>query len=350
MIEFYTNDYGLTCVPEVLNALKQAEGTAYNGYGLDTASQRAADLMREQCGTPDAEVLFLPGGTGTNVFFINSALKPFEAVIAPDSGHINVHETGAVEAGGNKILTVRTGPDGKITEEHFTEIRRIVGFHADEHMVRPAMLYISQTTERGGVYSLRELESLRELADELGLLLFIDGARLAVALTAPSADASLRDIARLSDAFYFGGTKAGLLYGEALLIKNKALHEDLRFYLKRKLQMMAKGFNLGIQFESFFENKLYLKVGDHANQAAQNLATSLAKHDYAFASETVSNQIFVTVSPEEGTRLQEAFGTELTGSNPDGSEVRRFVTSWLSPLDTDAMLNSYLNYREKGER
>lgn len=349
MIEFYTNDYALTCLPEVLDALKAAEGRSFAGYGLDGATARAASLMRDLCGTPDAEVLFLPGGTGTNVFFINAVLKPFEAVIAPSSGHINVHETGAVEAGGNKILTVETGPQGKILEEHFEEIRRICAFHADEHMVRPALLYISQTTERGGVYSLRELEALRELCDSLGLLLFIDGARLAVALTAPGADAGLKDTARLSDAFYLGGTKAGLLYGEALLIRNPAYHQDLRYHLKRKGQMMAKGFNLGLQFEVFFEKQLYLKAGRQANIAAQSLAGALLEAGYELAGEPVSNQLFVRVSAEEGQHLEQAFGTERTSTHADGSEIRRFVTTWLSPQNAEPVVQEYLKSKVRGE-
>lgn len=349
MIEFYTNDYALTCLPEVLDALKKAEGRSFPGYGMDEPTARAAALMKNLCGTPDAEVLFLPGGTGTNAFFINAVLKPFEAVIAPASGHINVHETGAVEAGGNKILTVETGQHGKITEAHFAEIKKICAFHADEHMVRPALLYISQTTERGGVYSLQELEALRDLCDSLGLLLFIDGARLAVGLTAPGADADLRDIARLSDAFYLGGTKAGLLYGEALLIRNTGYHQDLRYHLKRKSQMMAKGFNLGLQFEVFFEEQLYLKVGRQANIAAQSLAGALVWAGYELAGEAVSNQLFVRVGAEEGKRLEAAFGTERTAVNADGTEIRRFVTAWQSPQDAEPVIREYLQSREKGE-
>ena len=346
MIEFYTNDYGTTCQPEILAALQASAGGSFAGYGLDTVSERAAELFRELCAAPDAAVHFLPGGTGTNSFFIAAALKPYEAVISPLSGHIQVHETGAVEAHGRKILTVETGFDGKLTDAQFPEIKRLVAFHGDEHMVKPAMLYISQTTERGGVYSLAELKALRSLCDELGLYLFVDGARLAVALEAEEADVSLPDLARLSDAFYFGGTKAGLLYGEALMVLRPELNDHLRYHMKRSGQMMAKGFNLGIQFEAFFEQALYVKAGKQAMQAARSLSQALVEAGYQLTTEAVSNQIFVTVHPEEGKRLEAAFGAERTAVLSETEEVRRFVTHWQSPQDAGELLQRYLQLKE----
>lgn len=341
MLHNYRNDYHQVAMPEILEALHASQDQAFTGYGLDDASKEAADRIRSLCRAPGAEVHLIAGGTATNLVFLDAVLRGYEAVIAAESGHINVHETGAVEATGHKILTVASDAHGKIVPSHFDKIRQLCQLHEDEHRVEPRVLYVSQTTEWGGIYSLAELQALRALCDEQKLYLFVDGARMSVALTAAQSDASIDQIAALADAFYIGGNKAGLLFGEALVIVNPDLQKGFRRSLKRRGLMMAKGFVLGLQFKRFFEDELYLQTGRLANRAAQALAQTLRDHGYTLATEQVSNQIFVQVPPEEGQRLADAFGCECFDLLPNGDEVRRFVTTWSSPQDPTELFRIY---------
>ena len=243
MIRF-TNDYSEGCHPSILEAMAATNTEGNPGYSTDPHSARARRLIQAAIGRPDADVHILVGGTQTNATAIAAFLRPYEAVIAATSAHICVHETGAIEATGHKCIACPAA-DGKLTP---AAVRAAVAAHPDEHMVKPRMVYISQTTETGTLYTLAEVQALRAVCDELGLLLYLDGARLAAGLAAGGP--SLPELARLCDAFYIGGTKNGALFGEALVLLNDALKPDFRYNIKQRGGMLAKGWLLGIQFET----------------------------------------------------------------------------------------------------
>ena len=328
MINFI-NDYNSPGHPAVIQAIAEAAGVKYPGYGTDdvcnAARQKIASLLGAQ--NSGADVHFLVGGTQTNFTAIGAFLRPHEAVIAPDSSHIQVHETGAIEAVGHRILMPRPNPSapGKISAG---DVRLICKTHDNEHMVKPRLVYISQSTELGGVYSLAELRALRAACDDCGLLLYVDGARLAAALTSPVNDAALPDLASLCDAFYLGGTKNGLLFGEALVVMNPALKDDFRYHQKQRGGLLAKGFLLGLQFLAIFENDLYFSLAAHANQKAERLRTGLQKLDISFLVDSGTNQIFPILSNETVAALEKNFQFE-TWAPVDGQNTAvRFVTSW----------------------
>ena len=243
MISF-KNDYSEGACPEIMQAMMKTNRLQSDGYGLDPFCEGAKERIRQKVGNADCDVHFLVGGTQANLTIIASALRPYEAVIAAESGHINVHETGAIEGTGHKVI-VADSAQGKVTLEG---IRKVVTAHTDEHMVKPAMVYISNATEIGTVYTKAELSSIRRICDEYGLYLFMDGARLGSALMASDNDLKLSDIAELCDIFYIGGTKNGALFGEAVVIVNERLKKDFRYMIKHHGGMLAKGRLLGIQF------------------------------------------------------------------------------------------------------
>ena len=265
---FLKNDYSQGAHPEVLEALVQTNLAYADGYGLDPYCVRAADLIRMRTGAPDADVHFLPGGTLMNLTAIAAFLRPHEAVIAPESGHICVHETGAIEATGHKVIHVPSA-DGKLRPE---QIHEVMVFHEDEHYVKPRMIYISDSTETGLIYTKGELAALKAACEAHGLLVYLDGARLAMALTAPGNDLAMTDLPGLTDAFYLGGTKCGLLFGEALVLCNDALKEDFRFLIKQRGGLLAKSRLMGVQFAALLEGDLYFRNGAHANRMAARLA------------------------------------------------------------------------------
>lgn len=261
------------------------------------------------------------------MLLISSCLRPYQAVIAASTGHINVHETGAVEATGHKVLTAAV-PDGKLTPE---AIRSIIAAHPDEHMVQPAMVYISDSTELGTIYNLTELTAISSTCKELGLLLYLDGARIGSALTCPENDLTLSAIAALTDAFYIGGTKNGALYGEALLITNPALQKDFRYAIKNRGAMLAKGFIAGIQFETLFENGLYWELAKHANELAAKLTAAFIEKGYALYAKSPTNQVFPVLPAAVCERLEKDFQFEIQSRPDPESVVVRFVTSWATP-------------------
>ena len=246
----FRNDYSEGAHPKVLKALTDTNFEQTRGYGLDPRCQKARELIRGLCAAPEADVHFLVGGTQTNLLVIEAMLKPYEAVIAAHTGHVNVHETGAIEGTGHKVIAVPS-PDGKLTP---AMIESVPELHSDEHQVKPAMAYVSNTTETGTVYSKAELTALRQCCDRHGLLLFLDGARLGSALAC--SDLTLGDYAALTDAFYIGGTKNGALFGEALVLPRP--QADFRWYMKRRGAMLAKGRLLGVQFQALLENNTFL--------------------------------------------------------------------------------------------
>lgn len=320
----FRNDYSEGAHPRVLQALAAASAEQNAGYGLDRHSLRATALIRAACGRPDAAVHLLAGGTQTNLVALSAFLRPHQAVIATEHGHVATHETGAIEATGHKVLTVPS-VDGKLAPE---AIAPLLAGHASEHMVQPRLAYVSQSTELGTIYSRAELQALSAYCRANGLLLFVDGARVGVALTAQGNDLLLADIAALADAFYIGGTKNGALLGEALVIVDPALQADVRYLVKQRGAMLAKGMVLGAQFEALFEDGLYFELAAHANAMAMRLRAGLAVAGAEFIVDSPTNQQFVAVSPAQLDVLARRYDFERWEQRADGRVVIRFVTSW----------------------
>lgn len=320
------NDYGEGAHPRLLQALAVASSEVNRGYGLDVHSERAAALIRDRLAR-DAEVHFLAGGTQTNLVALAAFLRPHEAVIAPASGHIATHETGAIEASGHKVLTVAT-PDGKLSPGL---IQPCIDGHAGEHMVKPRLVYISNTTEWGTLYSALELQALGEFCRSRGLLLYVDGARLASALTTPGNDVDLALLSTEADAFYIGGTKNGALLGEALVIVNPALRTDFRHLIKQRGAMLAKGMVVGAQFEALFEDGLYFVLATHANVMAERLREVLQQTGVPLAVDSPSNQVFPVLPNVVVERLQQQVEFETWERRNDGTTVIRLMTSWATP-------------------
>ena len=319
----FTNDYSEGAHPSILEAMTATNLEGNFGYGCDPHCEHAAALIRQKIARPDADVHFFVGGTQTNATCICAFLRPHEAAIAAHSGHICVHETGAVEATGHKCIAMPAAPGGKLTPEL---VRQAVAAHPDEHMVKPRLVYVSNTTEVGGVYTTAELEALRAVCDELGLLLYLDGARLASALACGGA--SFEDLGRLCDAFYIGGTKNGAIFGEAVCIMNPALKPDFRYILKQHGGMLAKGWLLGVQFEQLMCSGLYEELGEHSTRMAQQLAEGLKGLGVEFLFESPSNQIFPILPDEVLAKLEGAFHWEVNATLEGGRSCIRLVCSW----------------------
>ena len=320
----FRNDYSEGAHPKVLKALTETNFEQTRGYGLDPRCQAAADLIRKLCAAPEADVHFLTGGTQANLVTIEALLKPYEAAIAAHTGHINVHETGAIEGTGRKVIAVPS-PDGKVTPAMVESVAELNG---DEHMVKPAMVYISNTTEIGTVYSVAELQALRRCCDRLGLLLFLDGARLGSAMAC--GDVTFPDLAALTDAFYIGGTKNGALFGEALVLPRP--REDFRWYMKRRGGMLAKGRLLGVQFQALLEDGTYLDAARHANALALRLRDGVAALGFPMPVESPSNQQFPIFPNEVVDQLRNmGYEFETDHAIDAGHTQIRLVTSWATP-------------------
>ena len=326
----FINDYSEGAHPRVMQALQDTNLDTTPGYGKDPYCAAAADRLREVFACQDADVHFLVGGTQTNLVAAAAFLRPWEAMIALNTGHVSVHETGAIEATGHKVFAV-PAVDGKITP---AAIRRAVMEHrtgVEEHMVLPRMVYLSDSTELGSIYTRAELEAVRETCRELGLLLYLDGARIAAALTAEGNDLRPEDFPRLCDAFCVGGTKNALLFGEALIIVNDDLKPFVRNVIKQRGGMLAKGRLLGVQFEALFRDELWLETARHANREAQRLAAGLRKLGVEFYLDSPTNQIFPVFPAETVADLRRIFAFDLIARLDDGREVIRFCTSWATP-------------------
>ncbi len=329
----FTNDYSEAAHPDVLAALTATNLEGNFGYGLDGHCERAAACIRELCAAPDADVHFLAGGTQTNLTAVAAFLRPHEAVIAASTGHVCVHETGAIEATGHKCIAVAC-KNGKLTPD---DVRNVCTAHPDEHMVKPRLVYVSNTTEIGTVYTKEELAGLRAVCGELGLYLYLDGARLGSAIAAGGPD--FAELARLCDAFYIGGTKNGALFGEALVILNDALKPDFRWILKQHGGMLAKGWLLGVQFDTLLRDGLYLELARHANEQAQRLRSGIGMLGYAFACDSPSNQQFPILPDAVLAQLEGDFHWEVIGHPAPGMTEIRLVTSWAtSPAAVSAFL------------
>lgn len=322
----FRNDYSEGAHPRVLQALTDTNLEQTVGYGLDPRCETARDTIRRLCNAPDAAVHFLVGGTQTNMLVIESLLQPYEAVISAHTGHVNVHETGAIEATGHKVCTAYAH-DGKLTP---ALVESVVKSHSSEHMVHPRLVYISNTTEVGTIYSKSELEALRRCCDEHNLFLFLDGARLGSALTSPENDLTLEDLAALTDAFYVGGTKNGAFFGEALVMS--ATNNHFRWHIKQRGAMLAKGRLLGVQFQALLEDGLYFEIAKHANEMAYRLRDGIAALGYPFPVPSPSNQQFPVLPNAVVKQLQEmGYEFEIDHSVDENHTCVRFVTSWATP-------------------
>ncbi len=341
MISF-RNDYSEGALPEIMKALNETNFDQTVGYGLDEWCDKARTKIKEAIQCPDADVHFLVGGTQANQTCISAFLRTHEAVIGVETAHINVHETGAIEATGHKVLTVK-GVDGKATA---AEIRQVVEAHEDEHMVKPKMVYISDSTEIGTIYTLAELKEISACCKELGLYLYLDGARLGSALTAEGNDITMADVARLTDAFYIGGTKNGALFGEAVVLVNPALKDEFRYIIKQHGGMMAKGRLLGIQFATLFTDDLFFKAARHANEAAKVLKDGLTACGVTFLADSVTNQQFPIFSEEEIAILAKDFMFERSQKIDADHGAIRFCTSWATKEEqVEALLDAVRKLR-----
>ena len=320
-------DYNIGCAPELLAALEAANGETNATYGSDRYSSRAREKIRAAVENTNADVYFLVGGTQTNATVLAAILSPWEGVIAAQSGHIAVHEAGAVEAAGHKVLTLEADEYGRLSPETLRDF--LLGFYADPtytHMVQPGAVYISHPTEYGGLYTAAMLRELRELCAEYGLRLVLDGARLASALAAPATDVTLPLLGELCDVFYIGGTKCGALFGEAVVFRNEQRH----FFPAHKQRgaLLAKGFLLGLQFDALFTDGLYYRLGRQGTDCALRLRRGLEELGVSFRPESDSNQQFPVLSAAQLEKLEGKVGFEVWTPLPDGGAVVRLCCSW----------------------
>lgn len=344
MISFM-NDYSEGAHPKILELLLAYNLEQNRGYGEDVHCNKAKEYIKRHINREDVDIHFIPGGTQTNLLVISSFLRPHQCVIAADTGHINVHETGAIEATGHKVVTMPS-PDGKLTPKM---IRKVLEAHDGEHMVQPKMVYISDTTELGTIYTKKELEDIREVCQENELILFLDGARIASALTCKTNDLSLEDIACLVDVLYIGGTKNGALIGEALVICKEELKGDFRFLIKQRGAMLAKGFVMGVQFEALFqpEDLLYYELAKHANHMAEQIADAITACAFEFYAPVVSNQLFPILPNSFVAELEKKFLFSLQAKVGTDKSAIRFVTSWATTQEqVDELIQVFRSYVE----
>lgn len=320
----FQNDYSEGAHPRIIEALTRTNFNQELGYGEDTYCLEAARLIRNSVGNEEADIHFVSGGTQANLLMLSSFLRPFESVIAVESGHICVHETGAIEASGHKINTVR-GIDGKVT---VGEIEAVVAGHDDEHMVRPRVVFISHSTEIGTIYSAQEIRAISETCKRLNLYLYLDGARLGSALTSKLSDLDLKQLCCWVDAFYVGGTKNGALLGEALVINHPQLKPDFRYCMKQRGALLSKSRLIGIQFVELFRDNLYFDLARHANQMAERLAQGIAKAGYTFQSTSPTNQIFPIFPDAIIEKLSQSYRFYVWNRVDSQHSAVRLVTSW----------------------
>jgi len=327
MIRF-DSDYTRGAHERIMQKLMETNMTQTSGYGTDTHCQRAHELIQEACMAPHADVHLLVGGTQTNLTVIAHVLKPYQAVISAETGHVNTSETGAIEAAGHKVLTIPTA-DGKMTA---SQVRDMLKSHFEDagriHTPQPGLLYLSQSTETGLLYTLAELKAMRAVCDEFNIPLFIDGARLGYALASPNNDAKLADLARLCDVFYIGGTKQGALFGEALVITNDTIKKDFRYTIKQRGALLAKGRLLGIQFETLFEDDLYLSISKNAIQLVSPLKEAFDVAGIKFQYPVTTNQLFPILTKAQFKKLSEKYALTAWEEKSDTHLVARICTDW----------------------
>lgn len=320
----FKNDYSEGAHPKIIAALSATNLEQQAGYGEDEICAEAAKIIREKISNSNADIHFVSGGTQANLIVIASILKPYESVVAAVTAHIAVHEAGAIEATGHKIHIVES-ENGKLT---VASIKNILDQHTDEHMVKPRLVFISNSTEIGSVYHRKELQEISSFCRQNNLYLYLDGARLGSALTSPENDIALAELSQLVDIFYIGGTKNGALLGEAIVINNDKLKEDFRFHLKQRGAMLAKGRVLGIQFLELFKNDLFFELGKHANAMAFKLASGIETAGYKFLTKPASNQIFPILPNELIKKLEEKYTFHIWQKIDAQNSAIRLVASW----------------------
>jgi threonine aldolase len=320
----FKNDYSEGAHPRILNALIESNYVQEEGYGEDHYCQKAIEQLKQRMGRNDTDIHFLTGGTQANLTALSAFLRPHEAAIAATTGHIATHETGAIEATGHKVITVEAA-DGKLTPSY---IKAVLDTHTDEHMVKPKLVYISNSTEIGSIYTKKELQQLSDVCHENSLILFMDGARLGSALCSAENDLELTDIPALVDAFYIGGTKNGALLGEALVICHESLKEDFRYHIKQKGALLAKGRLLGIQFLELFRDNLFFELAQHANKMADMLRVELSRAQFKFLTHSPSNQIFPILPNSLIKDLEKNYSFLIWEKVDEDHSAIRLVTSW----------------------
>ncbi len=325
-------DYSEGCIDKIKKALVETNLEQTPGYGMDDHCERARSIIRQLCEDENAEVQFLVGGTQANMTLITAALRPHQGVIAADTGHINVHESGAIEATGHKVLTI-PNTDGKISA---AQIRTVLSSHYNdphaEHTVQPGLVYLSEPTEIGTVYDAEELQAISTVCHEYGIYLYIDGARLGYAMAA-CPEITFPLLAKVADAFYIGGTKVGALFGEAMVLTHPALKKDFRYILKQRGGMLAKGRLLGIQFECLLEDDTYLTISRYAVQLAQRIRQAGLDKGWPLYSKSPTNQQFFVVPDSQLEVLSRKYSYDIWERMPNGRTAIRFCTSWATPAD-----------------
>lgn len=327
MIRFQC-DYAEGAHPSILERMMETNFDQTVGYGNDPYCESAREKIKALCKNENSEVHFLVGGTQANLTVISAILRPYQGAVAANTGHINVHETGAIEATGHKVLPIPS-EDGKITAAQVREMYSAHWSDADhEHTVQPGMVYISHPTENGTLYSKEELTELSQTCKALELPLFLDGARLGYGLMSEAATLTLEDIANLTDVFYIGGTKVGALFGEAVVINNPAIKKDFRYMIKRQGGMLAKGRLLGIQFDTLFTDDLYFKISAHADELAMRLKNAFLEKGYELRYDSYSNQQFPILPDEHLEKLKEKYSFGFWEKMDESHSAVRFCTSW----------------------
>lgn len=331
-------DYLEGAHPRILEKLAETNFAQTLGYGEDEYCDRARAVIREKCSAPNAHVQFLVGGTQTNTTVIASILRPYQGVLCAETGHINVHETGAIEATGHKVLPLPS-EDGKITA---AQVQEAYDLHwadgSNEHIVQPGMVYISHPTENGTLYTKEELKSLYETCKKLELPLFLDGARLGYGLMSQGTDVTWKDLAAFTDVFYIGGTKVGALFGEAVVISNPALAKDFRYMIKQRGGMLAKGRLLGIQFLTLLEDGLYEEIAGKAVEQAMRLKEAFLEKGFPLLYDSYTNQQFPIIANSQLTQLEEKYSFELWSRIDEEYSAVRFCTSWATKEEDVAAL------------
>lgn len=320
----FKNDYSEGAHPRILNALIESNLVQVDGYGEDQFSRKAVELLKERMGRTDVDIHLLSGGTQTNLIAISAFLRPHEAAMAASTGHILGHETGAIEATGHKVISIEA-KNGKLTP---SDVQAVLDGHPDEHMVKPKLVYISNSTEIGSIYNRSELVQLSDFCKKNHLILYMDGARLGSALCSTENDLQISDLPTLVDAFYIGGTKNGALIGEALVICKNSLKEDFRYHMKQKGALLAKGRLLGTQFLELFRDNLFFDLAAHANKMATILRDEISKANISFLTHSPSNQIFPILPNALITELEKHYAFHIWEKVDTDHSAIRLVTSW----------------------
>ena len=344
---YFNSDYLEGAHPSIMKRLMDTNMAQSVGYSEDEYCAAAREKIKAACEAPDADVHFLVGGTQTNTTVIASILRPYQGVIAPTTGHINCHETGAIESTGHKVLTLPTD-NGKITAQQIEEYYLWHHTSPDfEHIVMPGMVYISYPTEGGTIYSKAELTAIYETCQRCGLPLYIDGARMGYGLMSDECDLTLPELARLCDVFYIGGTKVGALFGEAVVVMNPALKKDFRFFMKQRGGMLAKGRLLGIQFDTLFTDDLYLKISRHAIDMAHQIREIFVSAGYPLLFDSPTNQQYPIMPDSELAEIGKNFGYEYWERVDETHSGVRFCASWATTQENVDALREAVNNLKK---